>query len=323
MSESYLVTGVAGFVGSHLAQRLLESGHGVTGIDSLSDYYDTRIKSLNLEPLLADQSFKFVGESLCDADLDALLDGVDGVFHLAAQAGVRASWGEQFEAYIDSNIRATQKLCEAARRHSIRKIVYAGSSSVYGETAHLPMNESHPTRPVSPYGVTKLDAENLCLLYGRNYGLPVVSLRFFTVFGPRQRPDMAFHRFIRAAIEGASVSVFGNGEQTRDFTFVDDIVDANVAAMEYKGNELVFNIGGGNRVTVNHVLDIIGAHASDRLDVRYQASERGDVTHTFADIALAERELGYAPSISLEEGIARESDWIRDTYRRLAEETSA
>lgn len=323
MSETFLVTGVAGFVGSHLAERLLADGHQVRGIDCFTDYYDVRIKQRNLEPLLSHDAFAFTGESLCETDLDALLDGTGGVFHLAAQAGVRASWGEQFETYIDANIRATQKLCEAARRHTIGKIVYAGSSSVYGETAQLPMNEAHPTRPVSPYGVTKLDAENLCLLYGRNYGLPVVSLRFFTVFGPRQRPDMAFHRFIRAGLEGDPVTVFGNGEQTRDFTFVGDIVEANVAAMAYQGDELVFNIGGGNRVTVNRVLDIIGEHTSGRLDVRYQPVERGDVTHTFADISRAAAELDYAPRVSLEEGIARETEWVRDIYRRLSEETSA
>lgn len=323
MQSGALVTGVAGFVGSHLAQRLLAEGYRVTGIDSFTDYYDARIKNHNIEALLAYDKFTLVRESINDADLDDLIGRSEVVFHQAAQAGVRASWGQNFETYIDSNVRATQRLCEAARRHAIRRLVYAGSSSVYGETAELPMGESHATRPVSPYGVTKLAAEHLCLLYGRNYGLPVVSLRYFTVFGPRQRPDMAFHRFIRAALEESPIEVYGNGEQTRDFTYVDDIVDANLAAMEYGGSETVFNVGGGTRVTLNRVLDVIGEHCRGRLDVRYQEPERGDVRHTYADISLAGRELGYSPKATLEDGIAREVDWVRSTYSRLSREGTA
>lgn len=317
MSKHALITGVAGFVGSHIAERLLGMGYRVTGIDAFTDYYDVRIKKENTTRLLSHESFRFVGDSINSVDLDALLDGVDVVFHQAAQAGVRASWGSQFEHYIDCNVRATQRLLEAVKGKTIEKLVYASSSSVYGETQHLPMNEEHPARPVSPYGVTKLDGENMCLLYNVNYGVPVACLRYFTVYGPRQRPDMAFHRFIKATLTGGTIEIYGNGEQTRDFTFIDDIVDANVAAAAYEGDERVFNIGGGSRVSINRVLDIIGRRARCEMDVRYLARERGDVTHTFADISRAERELGYSPKVELEEGILREVEWVEALYKRI------
>jgi len=316
-AHNVLVTGVAGFIGSHLAARLLDLGHSVVGVDCFTDYYDVRIKKDNLSSLLPHERFRFVGESVNTVDLRELLAGVDCVFHQAAQAGVRASWGEQFETYIDANIRATQRLCEAARETKLRRFVYASSSSVYGETTELPMKESHPTRPVSPYGVTKLDGENLCLLYAKSYELPVVCLRYFTVYGPRQRPDMAFHRFLRAAATGSPVEVYGNGAQTRDFTYIGDAVAANVAAMSYDGPERVFNIGGGSRVALNSALDVIGRHARGEFEVRYRDAQRGDVTHTYADISLAARELGYEPRTGLEDGIAREAEWIASVYTRI------
>jgi UDP-glucose 4-epimerase len=312
-----VVTGAAGFIGSHLAERLLADGHRVVGVDSLTDYYDTRIKRANLAPLIAHDRFEFIEDSITRIDLGALLEGATCVFHQAAQAGVRSSWGERFEEYIDSNVRATQALCEALKNHPVQRLVYASSSSVYGETTRLPMAEDHPTRPASPYGVTKLDGENMCLLYERNYGVPVVCLRYFTVYGPRQRPDMAFHRFIRAGLAQGPIDVYGNGAQTRDFTFVGDIVDANIAAMGYGGGERVFNIGGGSRVSINHVLDIMGRLIGRGLDVRYRDRQYGDVTHTFADIALAAGELGYAPTVGLEEGIEREIEWVESTYKIL------
>jgi len=316
MSDHVIVTGTAGFVGSHLAGSLLADGYRVTGIDCFTDYYDIRIKQDNLESLLGHDNFTFIGEPLGSMDLDAALDGVSCVFHQAAQAGVRASWGEQFETYIDCNIRATQRLCEAVKNHGTR-IVYASSSSVYGETRELPMKEVHRPLPVSPYGVTKLDAENMCCLYNANYNVPVACLRYFTVYGPRQRPVMAFHRFSRAGLAGDPINIYGNGEQTRDFTFVEDIVAANIAAMKYDGQERVFNIGGGSRVTVNSVLDIIGGFLPGRLDVRYTETQLGDVTHTYADCTLANKELGYSPRVGLEEGIGREVEWIKSIYPRI------
>ena len=275
------------------------------------------IKHDNLAALSGSPRFQLIGGSLSTLDLESTLAGVATVFHLAAQPGVRASWGATFEPYLEHNVRATQRLCEAMRKLDGARLVYSGSSSVYGQTAELPMHEDHRTRPLSPYGVTKLAGEALCLLYGANYGLPVVSLRYFTVYGPRQRPDMAFHRFIKAALDQAPIEVYGSGAQTRDFTFVADAVAANLAAMDYAGSASVFNIGGGSRVSLNHVLDVLGSVMNRTLDVRYTEAQKGDVAHTFADVSLAARELGYAPTTALEEGLASEVGWVESLYRRL------
>lgn len=315
--EKAVVTGAAGFIGSHLCERLLADGFDVVGVDSLTDYYDTRIKEGNLRDLRGHRRFSFIGESLNSMDLPSLLDGASVVFHQAAQAGVRASWGKNFEEYIDCNIRTTQRLLEAAVEHPVNKFVYASSSSVYGETAELPMKESHATRPVSPYGVTKLAGENLCLLYNKCHAVPVVALRYFTVYGPRQRPDMAFHKFIRKTLAGEPVDVYGNGSQTRDFTYVDDIINANLLAARYQGTETVFNIGGGSRVSLNVVLDLLNERLNGKLNVRYSDPVRGDVTHTFADIDAARRELGYAPTVGIGDGLPHEVEWVEHLYRKL------
>ncbi len=318
MAERVVVTGAAGFIGSHLCEALLARGYAVTGIDCLTDYYDVRIKRDNLAQFSSHDRFTFLEESLTAANLDELLDGATTVFHLAAQAGVRRSWGSEFEHYIENNIRATQVLCEALRRSPGVGLVYSSSSSVYGDTSVLPMREDHPVHPRSPYGVTKLAGEALSLLYGANYGVRVACLRYFTVYGPRQRPDMAFHRFIRATLEGSPVEVYGSGTQTRDFTFVRDAVAANLAAMDYRGPETVFNIGGGSRVTLNHVIDVIGSVTNRTVDVRYKDAQKGDVMHTFADISAAESALGYRPSVGLEEGLAQEAEWVGAIMRRVA-----
>ena len=310
MTRSLVVTGAAGFIGSHLCEALLAGGHSVIGIDCLTDYYDVRIKRDNLSAFARHERFRFVEESLTSTDLDALLEGAHAVFHLAAQAGVRRSWGAEFEHYIENNIRATQLLCEGLRRYPGVKLIYSSSSSVYGDTAMLPMREDHPVHPRSPYGVTKLAGEALCMLYGANHGVPVTALRYFTVYGPRQRPDMAFHLFIRAALEGKELEVYGNGEQTRDFTYVDDAVAANLAALDYRGPDAVFNIGGGSRVSLNHVIDVIGNVTGRTPDARYHDAQKGDVVHTFADISAAAAALGYRPAVALEAGIVREVEWI-------------
>ncbi|MCI0451641.1 MAG: NAD-dependent epimerase/dehydratase family protein [Candidatus Latescibacteria bacterium] len=317
MAKRVVVTGAAGFIGSHLCEAMVARGLDVLGIDCFTDYYDPRIKRDNLAALLAGPRFQLIEGSLSALDLERVLAGASTVFHHAAQPGVRASWGKTFEPYIENNIRATQRLCEAMRALDGARLVYASSSSVYGNTAELPMREDHRTRPLSPYGVTKLAGEALCLLYADNFGVPVVCLRYFTVYGPRQRPDMAFHRFIKAGLEGAHIDVYGSGTQTRDFTFVDDVVAANLAAMEYAGEVPVFNIGGGSRVTLNHVLDVIGRVLNRKLDVRYTETQKGDVMHTFADVSLAARELGYAPKTTLEAGLLHEAEWLESLGRRL------
>lgn len=317
MPKRVVVTGAAGFIGSHLCEALVARGFDVIGIDAFTDYYDARIKRDHLSALLAGPRFQLIEGSLATLDLEKTLSGASVVFHLAAQPGVRASWGKTFEPYLENNVRVTQRLCESMRALGGARLVYASSSSVYGQTAELPMREDHRTRPLSPYGVTKLAGEALCLLYAENYGLPVVSLRYFTVYGPRQRPDMAFHRFIRAGLEGAPIEVYGSGTQTRDFTFVADAVAANLAAMEYAGNETVFNIGGGSRVTLNRVLDMLGTVMNRKLDVRYVEAQKGDVMHTFADVSLAAGELGFSPNVGLEDGLAREVEWLESLYRRM------
>ncbi len=304
-----LVTGAAGFIGSQISEALIAEGHEVVGLDCFLDYYPRAAKERNLSGLRAGECFEFVEASLVDADLDALLDGVDWVFHQAAQAGVRSSWGEDFRIYSDNNIYGTQRLLEAARRRRPAKLVYASSSSVYGDTADLPMRETSATRPVSPYGVSKLAAEHLVWLYWKNYGVPTVSLRYFTVYGPRQRPDMAFHRFIRAVATGERIKLFGDGEQSRDFTFVGDIVAANLAAAAAEVAGTVYNLGGGSRTTVNEVIRTIGELVGreplvDRLEV-----QKGDVRHTAADTSAALREIGFSPEVDLVEGLRRQVAW--------------
>jgi len=313
-----LITGVAGFIGSHLGERLLREGCEVIGIDNFADYYPRSIKESNIGDLKKHQSFEFVEASLLDVDLGKLLDGVEVVFHQSAQAGVRASWGQNFKIYTDNNILATQMLLEACRENPIKKFVYASSSSVYGDTKDLPMRESSLPCPVSPYGVSKLAAEHLCHLYYKNFGIPTVSLRYFTVYGPRQRPDMAFHRFFRWTMEDKPLKVYGDGEQSRDFTHVDDIVGANWLAFEKAKPGEVFNIGGGSRITLNEVIEIIKKIVGRELELHYQDVQKGDVRHTSADITKAQENLGYKPKVSIQDGLQTEYAWIKDIVQVLS-----
>jgi len=310
-----LVTGAAGFIGSHLSEYLIEKGLRVVGIDSFVDYYSRSIKESNIAEMIKDQHFEFIEESLLEIDLSKLLDGVDVVFHQAAQAGVRASWGQSFKIYTDNNILATQMLLEACKESPVKKFVYASSSSVYGDTRDLPMRESSLPCPVSPYGVSKLAAEHLCFLYHRNFGIPAVSLRYFTVYGARQRPDMAFHRFFRWALEGNALEVYGDGQQSRDFTHVGDIVEANWLALENGLPGEVYNIGGGSRVTLNEVIEMIKAMVGQELKMHYEGVQKGDVRHTFADMTKAEGELGYQPKVSIQDGLEREYEWIQSLVK--------
>lgn len=308
-----LVTGVAGFIGSTLAERLTADGVEVVGIDCFTDYYPRPIKERNLSALRSHRGFTFVESRIQDADLASLLADRTHVFHLAAQAGVRKSWGRDFAIYTVNNIEATQVLLEAAcRAPHLERLVYASSSSVYGDNVDMPMREDALPQPVSPYGVSKLAAEQLCYLYFANFHVPTVALRYFTVYGPRQRPDMGFHKFLRATIVGEPIPVFGDGEQTRDFTFIADIVSATVAAATRGVAGRVYNIGGGSRVSVNDVLAMIGRVAGRVPITRVDPAQKGDMRHTFADTTQARTDLGFAPTVGLEEGLAAEYRWLTE-----------
>jgi UDP-glucose 4-epimerase len=307
-----LVTGAAGFIGSTLSERLLRDGHDVVGIDCFTDYYPRPLKERNLSRLTPRRNFRFVEARLQDADLSSLLSDRTHVFHLAAQAGVRKSWGRDFSVYTVNNIEATQLLLEACVGRPIERMVYASSSSVYGDHAPMPMREDALVQPVSPYGVTKLAAEQLCYLYFVNYGVPAVSMRYFTVYGPRQRPDMGFHKFLRATLLDEPITVFGDGEQTRDFTFVDDAVAATVAAATRGVPGRVYNIGGGSRVSVNQVLEMIGRVTGRRPAISIDSAQKGDMRHTYADTALARADLAFAPTVGLAEGLAAEYKWLSE-----------
>ncbi len=312
MKKKVIVTGAAGFIGSHLCERLLDDGYEVTGIDSFTDYYDPSRKREQIAGAVGREGFTLLEEDINRCDLPSIFDGAECVFHLAAQAGVRRSWGKEFTHYIDSNILATQKILEALREIGGIRLVYSSSSSVYGETKDLPMREDHRLRPVSPYGATKLSGEQLCELYHANFGLAYAALRYFTVYGPRQRPDMAFSLFITAALSGKSIDVYGDGKQTRDFTFVSDAVEANVLSARYNGDERIFNIGGGSRVSVLEVLELIRNGTGAKLYVVFTERAKGDVTDTWADTSRAAAELGFSPEVGLEKGLDLEIEWYRE-----------
>jgi nucleoside-diphosphate-sugar epimerase len=308
-----VVTGAAGFVGSHLAERLLAMGATVVGVDSFTDYYDRGAKESNLEALRGRRGFDLVTSDLAEEPIEPWLESAVVVFHQAGQPGVRASWGAGFAGYARNNVIATQRLLEACRdRPGLRRLVNASSSSVYGDAESLPTSEDVLPLPVSPYGVTKLAAEHLCRAYAVELGVPAVSLRYFTVYGPRQRPDMAFTRFCRALLAGAEIRVHGDGRQTRDFTYVDDIVTANVAAATAPADRVVgnvYNLGGGTRITVNEVLKMLFRLAGRKTAVRHVEDQPGDARHTAAETARARHDLGFLPATPLEEGLQRQLKW--------------
>ncbi|WP_431844235.1 GDP-mannose 4,6-dehydratase [Calidifontibacter indicus] len=304
-----LVTGAAGFVGSTLVARLLADGHTVRALDSFTDYYDPSIKRANFARATAGHEVELVEDSLISADYDRLLDGVDRIYHLAGQPGVRKSWGRSFAPYVENNVSATQVLLEKTLElRPQARLVYASSSSVYGESSSYPCVETQTPRPRSPYGVTKLAAEHLCSLYAENFGLSTVALRFFTVYGPGQRPDMAFQRFCLAAHGGTPITIYGDGEQIRDFTFVGDIVEGlrlagasdSVAAGE------VLNLSGGSSVSVNQVLDTLRELADRELQVDYVEAVPGDVTRTGGSADRAYEVLDWTAKTSLRDGLAQQ-----------------
>ncbi|MPZ94149.1 MAG: NAD-dependent epimerase/dehydratase family protein [Propionibacteriales bacterium] len=304
-----IVTGAAGFIGSHLSAHLLEHGDEVVGIDCFTDYYDPRRKEANIAALRGYDNFTLHRLDLLTAPLTTLFESADVVYHLAGQPGVRGSWGEEFVPYVNRNVLATQRVLEAARDVSLWKVVYASSSSVYGNAETYPTTEDLRPQPVSPYGVTKLAAEHLCELYRVTAGVATVSLRFFTVYGPRQRPDMAFSRLVDAALSGKPFLLYGDGEQSRDFTYVGDLVTGlrQAALSPWTG---VANIGGGSRTTMNEVIDIISRLAHP-IDVVRLPVQRGDVRHTAADTSVARDGFGYTPHVLLEDGLAKMVDAAR------------
>lgn len=309
-----IVTGAAGFIGSHLCRRLLDEGCSVTGIDCFTDFYPRWMKEKNLAPLAKEKHFKLITKDLNDLPLKRILKKADALLHLAAQAGVRSSWGQSFSIYIQNNILATQKLLEAAKDAPLKRFLFASSSSVYGLTPDLPMTESSLLYPLSPYGVTKLASEQLCFLYYKNYGVPAVSLRLFTVYGPGQRPDMAFHKFFRAIRDHKKITIFGDGKQTRDFTYVDDIVAANVSALDKGKPGQVYNVGGGHRETLRRLFPLFENICREPVSIDWRERQKGDVLHTFAKIDKARKDLDFNPRTTLEEGLRREWEWIQQLY---------
>ena len=306
-----LVTGCAGFIGSNLTEALLERGTEVVGVDCFNDNYGRRQKLQNLEGAMDHRGFQFVPIDLARGDVQDLVSEVDVIFHLAAEPGVRASWGGRFETYLRNNILATQELLEAVQAWPEKRFVFASSSSIYGQAEQFPTPETVLPQPFSPYGVTKLAAEHLCQMYHGNHGVDAVILRYFSAYGPRQRPDMAFHAFCRSALNGAPVTVFGDGLQTRDFTFVGDVVEATLAAGELPDvGGLVVNVGGGAQVSVNEALEAIGELSGKKLDVRYEERVSGDVRDTCADSTLAKERLGLAPATEWRDGLRKQWEWM-------------
>lgn len=311
-----LVTGAAGFIGSHLVGALLSRGCDVIGLDNFSTYYEPGLKRANIAAALGHPRFTLVAEDLTTADLARLLDGTDMVFHLAGQPGVRSSWGSGFSAYLRQNLLATQRLLEALAGRPVPTVM-ASTSSVYGENEGGPLAENAPLRPLSPYGMTKAAAEQLIDVYRRDRGIPVVCLRYFTVFGPRQRPDMAFHRFVHAIEDGTPISIYGSGQQVRDFTYVDDIVTATIAAVGAPSP--VYNVGGGTPVSVNEVVELLQELTGKKGQVVYEGRARGDVHRTWADTSLLSTEVGWEPRTSLVDGLtAQIAEYRRRSLREMA-----
>jgi len=313
-----LVTGCAGFIGSHLTQRLLEEGHEVVGIDGFLDNYDISIKLHNLSLIGPHPRFSFHSAALQSEKWEQWLDRVEVVYHLAALPGVRNSWGKAFADYVHHNILATQQLLDACvRKPGVASIVVASSSSVYGTMRDFYTDESAPITPTSPYGVTKAAMEQICRVYVQEHKLPVVMLRYFTVYGPRQRPDMAFHRFIRQMLKGEPITVFGDGGQSRDFTFVSDAVEANLLAARLGRPGDVYNIGGNREVRLLDVIHLLAQLVKLEPKISFAPNQAGDSLRTCADISLAAKQLGYNPRISLEHGLRLQVEQMREANNRL------
>ena len=308
-----VITGVAGFIGSTLAEKLLHDGHNVRGIDSFTNYYPPRMKEKNIENCLKHTNFSLIRQDLeSSLDLSTIFKNTEYIFHLAAQPGIRASWGKEFAIYVKNNISVTQKILESLKNNTtLKKFVLASSSSVYGNQSNIMNEETSLTRPVSPYGVTKLAAENLANLYFKNYKIPTVSLRYFTVYGPKQRPDMAFTRFFNSIIKDKKLSIFGNGEQTRDFTYVDDIVKATINAATSDSVGEIFNVGGGSVFSLSQIIEFMKEITEKEFEIDFNAEQKGDVKHTSADISKAEKLINYKPNTDIKYGLTQQYEYIK------------
>jgi nucleoside-diphosphate-sugar epimerase len=306
-----LVTGCAGFLGSHLSERLVEQGHTVLGVDCFAPYYSRETKERNLERVRDEPRFALVELDLATDALEGLMDGVETIFHLAAQAGVIGSFGASFEVYVRNNVLATQRLLEAAAHASPVAFVYASSSSVYGNASMYPTTELSSRRPLSPYGMTKVATEELAAVYLRCFGVPVIGLRYFSAYGPRQRPDMAFSRFFRCALSGRALPINGEGRQVRDFTFVDDVVAGTLAAAELGRPGRIYNIGGGSPVELLDAIAWIGELTGRALELDRRPAPVGEAQRTGCDGSLARRELGFVPRTRLIDGLGAQLEWMR------------
>jgi UDP-glucuronate 4-epimerase len=304
----YLVTGCAGFIGSHLTESLLARGDEVVGVDAFTDYYERELKERNLAVAREHTAFSLVTADLAEIELPPLVQDVDGIYHLAAQPGVRASWGFGFDVYVHNNIRATQRLFEAASAAGVR-VAFASSSSVYGDAESYPTREDGRRLPVSPYGITKLTCEELARVYARSFGLGVVALRYFTVYGPRQRPDMAFSRIVRGLVTETPFLVLGSGKQSRDFTYVSDAVAATIAAFERgRTDGGAYNVGGGSETTLLQAISLLEGHAGRKLDARFSDAAAGDVQRTAADTTMLREATGWTPQVRLADGLSSQFD---------------
>ena len=312
MVKIAIVTGVAGFIGSNLAERLLKEKYKVIGIDCFTNYYSKKIKLKNLSNFINNKEFNFIEEDLISVNFDSLFKKDAVLFHQAGQPGVRASWGEQFETYVKDNILVTQRILESAKKmNNLKKIVMASSSSIYGNQDGIMKENSTLPKTISPYGATKLASENLGFLYYENFGLPVTSLRYFTVYGPKQRPDMAFFKFIMANLSEQKIELFGDGSQKRDFTFISDIVEANIRTLEKNVEGEILNVGGGSVRSIKQVLDIISRETGKKNKIIFNNKEKGDVQKTEADIKNIEKKLNFKPKIMLEKGLPLQIEWLK------------
>lgn len=314
MARKAIVTGSAGFIGSHLCEALIKNGYDVIGIDSFTDYYDRKIKESNLSLLNQNNKFNFIKEDLIKLNLNEYMNDTDFIFHQAGQPGVRGSWGEEFDIYVINNIIATQRLLEAAKNFNIKKFVYASSSSIYGNADVLPMAENHLPRPFSPYGVTKLSAEQLCDLYNKNYGLPAVSLRYFTVYGPRQRPEMAISTFIKSIIKGEEINIYGDGTQIRDFTYIDDVINANILAAHSNIKGEIFNVASGKPMKLIDIIYILETIIGKKAVLNFVENQKGDVKGTYGDINKIKSVLGYSPSFDIKRGLYNQVNYMKNIY---------